>query len=187
MTGRPVTDALRLLPYLEEHQPDLLLLQRRLLDRLSARSTRTIHTKFPDLRVLLLCDRAGTGLVEVIVRNHFHGYLLASSAPATCVKAIRTVSQGELWLPRALLERAIFESAQPADHDDVMLDLEANLTRREGQTVEYLCQGLTNRQIGRKLGIKEDTVKKHLYNVYGKLGVHCRTQLMAQQANFHFR
>ena len=119
----------RLLSYLARQQPNLLLLEKRLLDRLGARSTRTIHAEFPDLRVLLLCDRVRSGLVDVIVRNCFHGFLLTSCPPDTYVKAIRTVSQGELWLPRALLEKAIFDPSHSADHDDPTIVAEPSLTR----------------------------------------------------------
>jgi DNA-binding NarL/FixJ family response regulator len=181
ITGYPIADPAPLLSYLERQRPDLLLLEKRLLDRLGIQSTRTIHAGFPDMRVLLLCDRVHTGLVEVIVRHHFHGFLPTSCAPDTCVKAIQTVMQGELWLPRAFLEKAIFQPALATDHDNPMVAIEPILTRREGQAVGYLCQGFTNKQIGSKLGIREDTVKKHLHNVYGKLGVRCRTQLMARQ------
>ena len=48
------------------------------------------------------------------------------------------------------------------------------LTPRERQAVELLREGLSNKQIARQLGVGEDTVKKHLQNVFAKLGVHRR-------------
>lgn len=48
------------------------------------------------------------------------------------------------------------------------------LTPRERQTVGLVREGLSNKQIARRLGIGEDTVKKHLQNVFAKLGVHRR-------------
>lgn len=48
------------------------------------------------------------------------------------------------------------------------------LTRREAEVAALLRRGCTNKEIGQQLGIQEDTVKKHLQAVYGKLGVHRR-------------
>ncbi|MFH0341080.1 MAG: response regulator transcription factor [Chromatiales bacterium] len=55
------------------------------------------------------------------------------------------------------------------------------LTKREEQIVRLLSQGLTNKQMARRLGIMEDTVKKHLQNVFGKLGVRRRTLVVLRQ------
>jgi DNA-binding NarL/FixJ family response regulator len=48
------------------------------------------------------------------------------------------------------------------------------LTGRESEVVAHVRQGLTNKEIARHLGIQEDTVKKHMQAVFGKLGVHRR-------------
>lgn len=55
------------------------------------------------------------------------------------------------------------------------------LTKREEQIVGLLRQGLTNKQIARQLGIMEDTVKKHLQKVFGKLGVRRRTLVVLRR------
>lgn len=180
--GDSVTDPARLLSSLEERLPNLLLLDKRLLDGLSPKSTKSIRAKFPAVRVLLVCDRAGAGVVETIVINRFHGFLLTCHAGDTCVKAIRTVSEGQRWLPRALLEKAIFEMSPATDRGNSIDDGAASLTKREAQTVEYVCQGFANKQIAAKLGVQEDTVKKHLHNVYAKLGVNRRTELIVHRS-----
>jgi len=55
-------------------------------------------------------------------------------------------------------------------------------TDREQQIVELLRQGLTNKQIAQQLGIREDTVKKHLQHIYDKLGVRRRALVMLGRA-----
>jgi DNA-binding CsgD family transcriptional regulator len=55
------------------------------------------------------------------------------------------------------------------------------LTRREREILDLLLQGMTNRQIAHAIGIGEETVKKHLYHVYRKLGLHSRSQLIIEQ------
>jgi len=55
-------------------------------------------------------------------------------------------------------------------------------TGRERQILELVKRGLTNKEIARRLGIMEDTVKKHLQHVYDKLGVRRRTLLMLSES-----
>lgn len=56
------------------------------------------------------------------------------------------------------------------------------LTARQRELLRLVAAGLTNRQIGRELGLAEGTVRKHLENVYGRLGVQNRVQAIAQVA-----
>ncbi len=55
------------------------------------------------------------------------------------------------------------------------------LTKREEQIVRLLGQGLTNKQMAEQLGIMADTVKKHLHNIFGKLGVRRRTLVVLRR------
>jgi two-component system, NarL family, nitrate/nitrite response regulator NarL len=52
-----------------------------------------------------------------------------------------------------------------------------SLTTRERQIVLVLSDGLSNKEIARKLGLSEGTVKVHLHNIFGKLGIANRTAL----------
>jgi DNA-binding NarL/FixJ family response regulator len=63
------------------------------------------------------------------------------------------------------------------------LDAVDNLTGRESQVVAHVRQGFTNKEIARRLGIQEDTVKKHLQAVFGKLGVHRRALVALRGAS----
>jgi DNA-binding NarL/FixJ family response regulator len=58
-----------------------------------------------------------------------------------------------------------------------------HLTGRESQVVAHVRQGFTNKEIARRLGIQEDTVKKHLQAVFGKLGVHRRALVALRRAS----
>ncbi len=180
LSGDPVRDASELLASLERQLPNVLLLGNRLLDEVDAKARRAIRIQFPNLGVLLVSDRPRALTLDVIVRNRFRGLLNAGTSLPTFVRAIRAIGRGELWLPRALLERVFLNETHEETSDEATGADGLQLTRREAEAVELVCKGLTNRAIGRRLGIGEDTVKKHLHNVYGKLGVHCRTQLMAK-------
>lgn len=179
--GGPVRDAAFLATCVEHHLPQVLLLDRALLARLDQQSLRRIQAQSGHVRVLLLSDQICEGLVADVLRNRFHGFLPTTCLPELCVKAIRAVSEGELWLSRASLAMAIDDLLGPSDPgvlrgsaDAPRVDGFQSLTPRELQVVALLRRGSLNKEIARELGIKEDTVKKHLQSVFAKLGVHRR-------------
>jgi DNA-binding NarL/FixJ family response regulator len=108
--------------------------------------------------------------------------LLARDAADACAKAVRTVERGELWVPRALLVQLLFEHLHAKSNGSVETVSDDKLTPREVEIINYVRRGFANKQIGEALGIREDTVKKHLRNAYTKLGVHRRTQLITSAA-----
>ena len=181
LAGNPIRNPTKLIVRLEQRGAGLLLIDRSMLDSLSAQTKRMICARLPELRVLVLSDGAPGELAPEIVRNRFHGVLVMGLAPQLWAEAIRRVTRGELWLPRAMLEQIILEYREQAETEPLIV-VDAQLTARESQAVEALGRGLTNKQIARKLGIKEDTVKKHLHRAYGKLGVRSRSQLLAERS-----
>ena len=179
--GEPVMDASCLATCVEHHLPKVLLLDKALLDGLDPQSLLRIHARSGHVRVLLLSDEICHGLVADVLRNRFHGFLLTTCVPKVCLKAIRAVCQGELWLSRASLAMAITEllglsdpGEVPASSDALPAAASEALTPRELQVVALLRRGCINKEIAREMGIMEDTVKKHLQSVFTKLGVRRR-------------
>lgn len=178
--GEPNIDSSRLATCVEHYLPRVLLLDKALLDRLDPQSLRRIHSQSHHVRVLLW-DSTSQGLVSEVLRNRFNGFLLTTSRRDVCLKAIRAVTKGELWLSRASLARAVADLqglSEPGDleasADAFPVDLSAVLTPRELQVVAHLRRGCINKEIAQALGIMEDTVKKHLQSVFAKLGVRRR-------------
>jgi DNA-binding NarL/FixJ family response regulator len=108
------------------------------------------------------------------------GYLLKDAEPAEIHTAIRAASRGEAPLtPRAAME--LLRQRQPvgvaAGHSgDPIGRPQVDLTDRERQVLGLLASGLANKQIARRLGISEKTVKGHLTNLFQRIGVSDRTQ-----------
>jgi DNA-binding NarL/FixJ family response regulator len=169
----------RLLVRLEHLRPQVLLLDTEFVNELVRRTAGPLLSRFPRMRVLLMAPQAYPGLVRRVVQHGFHGFLLLDEAAAMCVNAIRGINRGELWMPRAALQQALFDRSMWIDHREPANDYDAGLTRREAQAVAGLRRGLSNKQIAHELDIKVDTVKKHLRNAYAKIGIHRRTELMA--------
>jgi DNA-binding NarL/FixJ family response regulator len=92
---------------------------------------------------------------------------------------VRTVARGEQWIERETVTRAFRNYVA---RDGAARDAAA-LTPREVEIVRMVSQGLRNKAIGDRLSISEGTVKVHLHNIYEKLGVDGRLELVliAQQ------
>jgi DNA-binding NarL/FixJ family response regulator len=172
----PAADAAELLAWLHENRADVLLLDERWLHRLDADSARSLRAR--GQRVLLVGDRACTALVEHVVRHGFQGFLLARQAADACVKAVRAVKRGEVWLPRALLVELLLEHVHTAGQGRLENGADGKLTRRESEVIGYVRRGFANKHIADSLAIREDTVKKHLLNAYVKLGVRRRSEII---------
>lgn len=95
------------------------------------------------------------------------------------MRALDVVAAGELWISRQQLLEVV-GLLGPPDLDapmDVWLNLPA-LTEREHEVLKKVLDGKANKSIANELGISEKTVKIHLQNVYRKLGVHRRVDLL---------
>lgn len=173
-----------LLPALKQHRPDVLLLGQEIFDELDAGELMQLQTQFAELHILLVAQAPTPELYDEVLRCHFRGVLPANCPPGACPNAVRAICQGEIWLPRAMLSKMAARVMDARVFGQTLLPYPAAaratkasnvLSRREKEIVELLRQGLTNKEIARQLSIMEDTVKKHLQNVFGKLGVRRRT------------
>ncbi len=84
---------------------------------------------------------------------------------------------------RKVHRRAADRRRQASQPDSLLAPGSGVCTDRELQIVRLLTQGMTNKQIANKLGIAEDTVKKHLQHVYKKLGVRRRALLIIDRVS----
>jgi DNA-binding NarL/FixJ family response regulator len=145
--------------------PDVVLmdLSMPVLDGVAA--TRQIAVDCPDTRVLVLTSFSDRQRVNDALRAGAIGYLLKDCTPEELLAGVRAAAAGQVPLdPRvagALLPGQGTEAVQ--------------LSEREQQVLRLAAEGLANKQIGRRLGISDSTVKVHLANVYRRIGVTDRT------------
>jgi DNA-binding NarL/FixJ family response regulator len=98
------------------------------------------------------------------------GYVLKDIRGTALVEAIRAVAAGNRLIDPAVRRRVVTGSAPRSDRADVALTL------REGQVLDLIADGLTNRQIGERLGLAEKTIKNYVSSLLDKLGLERRTQ-----------
>ena len=183
-----IGDPAMLLARLKQWPPKLLLLDMASLDQLGTEWLRMIQADVPVIRLILILYEVDLSVMDVIMRHRIQSCLLTNCPHDVYVKAIRTVAGGDLWLPRALLAKAYSDLLTPDSHcheevkeDQCSSNAMDAVTKREREIVGFLSQGLSNKQIARQLDIMEDTVKKHLQNIFRKFGVRRRTLVMLRQ------
>jgi len=108
------------------------------------------------------------------------GIVLKESPPASVVDCVRDVHRGERRIDLETLRRAV-EHRRP--RPQASGERTPPLTPRETEIVRLVAQGLRNKELAQRLSITEGTVKIHLHNIYDKLGVDGRLELVlsAQQ------
>jgi two-component system, NarL family, nitrate/nitrite response regulator NarL len=134
--------------------------------------------------VMLTTSTAESDLIECL-RNGAQGYLLKEMEPADLVAALEDIIQGKTVVAphlAQLLVRVVQGQAETEDDASGPFD---TLTPREGEILNLLAEGQSNKVIARNLGISDGTVKLHVKAILRKLGVHSRVEaaVLAVQHN----
>jgi two-component system, NarL family, nitrate/nitrite response regulator NarL len=95
------------------------------------------------------------------------------SSPVVLIQAIRKVMAGETWLDENSIQALVRASKRPA-----VADRSKPFTEREGEVLQGVFEGLSNKEIGARLNISESSVKAALQQLFLKTGVRTRSQLV---------
>ena len=149
--------------------PDVVLLDLVMPRRDGVAAIPEIRERSPRTRVIVLTSFLDDDKVIPAVRAGASGYVLKDVQPQDLVQAIRTVHGGEALLHPGAAARVMAELAEGARR-------ESALTPREREVLALIGRGMPNKGIARELGVSEKTVKTHVSNLLGKLGLSDRTQ-----------
>ncbi len=153
----------------------LMDLQMPVLD--GAAATRRIRAAHPECRVIVLTTFDDDERVFEGLRAGAVGYLLKDAPSGKLVEAIRAAARGESFLQPSVAAKVVAEFARLADHPSARHDpLVEPLSDRELEVLRLIADGASNKEIAAQLVIAEGTVKNHITNILGKLGVRDRTQ-----------
>src|SRR6266446_4671546 len=149
-------------------QPDIVLMDLLMpvMDGIAA--TALIRREVPDIEVIALTSVLEDASVVGAVRAGAIGYLLKDTDADALCRAIKAAAAGQVQLTPQAAARLMQVVSAP--------DSPEELTERETEVLRLLAQGRANKQIAYTLHIAEKTVKVHVSNILGKLGVQSRTQ-----------
>lgn len=159
-------DGLETFSLLEEHKPDLLVLDLGLPHLNGLDLLHKIRKRNLSVRVVVLSMHGEDSYVSEAFQLGASGYVLKGSPLEELTEAIQTVFEGGTYISEDLSEDLINRS-QPTEED--VLDRYKTLTEREREVLQLTAEGYTSREIGDQLCISHRTVEKHRENIQAKL------------------
>lgn len=160
---------------ISKESPDVAVLDVRLPDGNGIELCREIRSLYPQVHVLMLTSFSDDEALLGAVLGGASGFVIKDIKNLDLLDAIRRVADGELLIDtstRTKLRSRLREASNPAGGID-------DLTDQERRVLEFIGEGLTNRQIANSMFLAEKTVKNYVSSLLSKLGLERRTQAAA--------
>ena len=143
--------------------PDVTILGLRFPNACSIDELENYFAEDPKAKIIVLAEHAGDAEIARALKKGAAGYVCKDISPDELVKAVRTVAAGKKYIP-----------------DDIARLLSENfgreeLTPTESNVLRMIVGGMSNKEIAYTLDVSENTVKSHIQNIFGKIGVSDRT------------
>ena len=157
-------DGIEAIMLFRQEQPDVTLMDLRMPQMGGVEAITAICAEFNTARIIVLTTYDGDEDIYQGLRAGAKGYLLKDSKPNELRTAIRTVHDGQRYIPPNVAAKLVQRMTNP------------ELTDRELEVLQLVAQGMSNLEIGAALSITESTVKSNMNRILSKLGAKDRTQ-----------
>ncbi|CAN5344426.1 response regulator transcription factor [soil metagenome] len=151
-----------------EMKPDVTLFGLWFPDSCSIDEIDSYLDERPKAKIIMLAEHAGDIEISRALKKGAFGYICKDVAPSDLVDAIRAVHSGRRYIPAGI---AGILSEHGGNED---------LTRAESSVLQMIVGGMSNKEIAFALDVSENTVKTHVQNIFGKIGVSDRTSAATQ-------
>ena len=156
----------------EQEDLDILLLDLHMPGNGDLYGLIRIREDYPSLPIAVVSGSEDINVVSKVMAYGAMGFIPKSSSSDDIAMAINHILEGDVWLPSELKDKV-----SDVDGEDKEIAAQvASLTPQQYKVLQYLHEGLLNKQIAYELHISEATVKAHITAIFRKLGVYNRTQ-----------
>ena len=169
--------------------PDLVLLDLSLPGRCGPEALAAVKRKYPDSLIVIFSATDDSASIRRALANGARGFIPKTSPNKVLIDALRLVLDGGTYVPPDILVNRSVADPRPfsglasgrvhANGETRKAHEHPALSERQRQIVELLAEGLTTKEICRRLGISPNTVKTHIASIFRALGVKNRTQVVA--------
>jgi DNA-binding NarL/FixJ family response regulator len=158
-------EALRLI---EAHQPDVVLLDITMPGLTGLEVAARVTQAWPNIRVIMLSMHASEEFVLQALRAGANGYLLKDAGTEELETAIRAVAGGKNYLSPSVSEHVVGYLQRVRTPSDPL----EQLTPRQREVLKLIAEGMTNKEIARRLNISGKTVESHRTQLMERLDIH---------------
>jgi len=159
-------------------RPDVLIVDISMPNLDGLEATRQILQVSPQTKVLTLTMHESDQMVRRVLEAGALGYVLKSDLARQLVKAVRSVSQGKVFLTPKVSSLVLEAFLKVGKHTGRIGSSRRGPTSREREIIRLLAEGKANKQIAEKLGITVRTVETHRAKIMTKLGLHSVIELV---------
>lgn len=176
-----VGEVAQALAAVEQHQPDLAIVDINLPDGHGLELIKEVHTRDPAVRLLAFSMHDENLYGERVLRAGAQGYLMKSEPPEKIIEAIRRVLAGKLAVSEALSHRLLSEATRQGRSKETAME---RLSDRELEVFELIGQGLGTKDIANRLNRGIKTIDTYRLRIKEKLQVGTATELVAKAARW---
>jgi DNA-binding NarL/FixJ family response regulator len=172
--------------FLAAAKPNVLMLDVGLRDEDSLGVATALRQQHPDAKIIVMDLFPVHEEIREFVNAGVAGFVLKDASFDEFVATIRAVAAGNKVLPPQMAESLFSQIARSAFKPELARTLDdVRMTRREHEVIGLIGEGLSNKEIAKRLNIASHTVKSHVRNVMEKLALHSRLQIAAYSHREH--
>ena len=156
---------------MQEYEFALALVDVRLKDENGIDFIKTAKKNYPNCKYVILSSSSVPRDLDMAMQAEVDGYILKDALPEDIIYAVKSILRGKKYFDPVFIEKVNTLNQQQAS-----ANLLNQLSPREREILKFIGEGLSNKDIAGKLYISENTVKKHVSNIFAKLNVNDRLQ-----------
>jgi DNA-binding NarL/FixJ family response regulator len=159
------SNGLEVLELLNKHAPDVLLMDISMPEMDGMEATRKAIQKKPGLKILTLSSFGDEKYYYSMIEAGSKGFVLKNASMTELENAIKEVANGGSWFSADLLQKVILSINSKGTKEG-----SGELSKREVEILQLICESYTTEQIAQKLNLSCDTIKWHRANILSKTG-----------------